>query len=611
MSERADIALGGAAYPILPGGYKRESVGRVPSALHRVEVTALETGLLRAAGSAGGWSGLAVGPGAQRLGVEPWPQSVSASDATIAAATPKPGYGVLPRAVIGDAAYFALGKNLYKFGAGSDASWSAATFVKDCTETISAVIAWKGMAIVGRGPFYDGYWYLPGTGALSTWRAGERVAHGVTSQGALHYTNDLPHYSTIPSQQEQLRIGVTRYDGTVWTDTRRVDSRIRQLLIHNGRVAILTNSSVQLLGGQEYQGTAANPVAYWVGDPQGGTTYGSNATAEDLTFAESFRGKLYTWLGGRIASWDGAQANAGWVYEGPEGTVCYGSCVAGGRLIVSLANRSGIVEVWATGGDGDWWRIGADSGAARLWPTNVAGCGGVDFVCFVPESGTLERYRIVARGSSRTAWSAAASWVSPLLDLGDRMTPKAWRRVEAEFANPDGRAWGYGALSVSLDYSIDAGKNWTQAATLTTAAAADRVWRLAADLPSGVLATTLQLRVRWADVTNWTPVLCGAAAEGLPMPAPGRRRRWQLHITCSDRAVNRAGGRLERTGKQLAADLWAAYDAGAVVQLIDVDDRDGDDPRDVRIIRLVEKAGKASDQWRWGETVLEVDVLEI
>ncbi|HMM49086.1 MAG TPA: hypothetical protein PKE32_05685 [Miltoncostaeaceae bacterium] len=611
MADLGDIALGGAAYPIVPGSYQREPAHGRAAAVQRLGVGELTAGVGFPRGSRGGFLSTAIGPNVSAAGVEPWPYSTVFADTTLAADGRAPSQGAaLVSCVVAGRAYIAIGQHLYALRAAGQATWGPATHLIDCGQTITALIPLMGNIVVGRQPWYDGLLYKPSNGALSTWRGGERVNIGAAYNGHLFYAPSIPAVAGTPGNQESLRIGLWTHTALATTGNRYAEGVIRHVLPHAGKLAVITDRAVQLIGGRAYYGTASDPNPDWRGEFEDGTSHGTTATYFDLTFAHSFKGKLYTWLGNRVVSWDGRRADAGWIMDGPSGVACYGACVAAGWLIVSVINRANEGELWATDGLGAWFRIGHHaSDQIRLWPTNAGGTGQVDFLTWFNGAPQCELYRVNARYWPSGTLAATSAWISPLLDGDDPTLSKAWRFVAATFADPAGYAWGATPPTVSLHYSLDAGATWTLAEA-DAPAAPTRALRLSAALPPDTIGAHLQLRVTWENVVDWAPVLVGVSADYLPLYPASTRRRWTLAVRCSDQAVDRDGRRLSRTGRELAADLWAARDAGDTVTLRDVDDPDGLNEYAVRIVGIREKAAKASDQARWGETTVELELVE-
>ncbi|HEU0113118.1 MAG TPA: hypothetical protein VFQ80_00490 [Thermomicrobiales bacterium] len=328
----------------------------------------------------------------------------------------------------------------------------------------------------------------------------------------------------------------------------------------------------------------------------------------------AFAGRLWTWVGNRIVSWDGT-ANGRWVGERLEGQTCLGATVAGGFLVLTLIARNGNRETWATDGDG-WWLIetAASVQAERISPANLAGCGGWDVAVFRNGSATYARYRLEYRAPSAHTYPAAgaAQWTSSLLDAGQREVSKTWRRAGAGFAWPEGRGDDASADAVDLflDYSLDGGATWAQAATATVTGGGTRLADLEGALPAGSRSRWLQIRVRWDGVADWAPTLSGVWADWSVLPAGAARRRWELTIRCGDRLVRRDGAVETQTGRQLAADLWAAWDAGALLDFRDIDADAADVAYAVRIVAIRETAARPADAGRWGESEVALTLVE-
>jgi hypothetical protein len=121
----------------------------------------------------------------------------------------------------------------------------------------------------------------------------------------------------------------------------------------------------------------------------------------------------------------------------------------------------------------------------------------------------------------------------------------------------------------------------------------------------------VQLRATWASVVDWAPVLTGLWAEYELLDSPARRRRWRFKVHARDAAVQRDGAVSTRTGRQLAADLWAAWEAGATVPFTDLDFDATDTTYQVRIIGIAEEVAKPADGGRWGEAALALTLVEV
>ena len=106
-------------------------------------------------------------------------------------------------------------------------------------------------------------------------------------------------------------------------------------------------------------------------------------------------------------------------------------------------------------------------------------------------------------------------------------------------------------------------------------------------------------------------VLTGLWAEYELLDAPARRRRWRFKVHARDATVQRDGTLATRTGRQLAADLWAAWEAGATVPFRDLDFDATGTTYQVGIVGIAEEVPKPADGGRWGEAVLALTLVEV
>jgi hypothetical protein len=165
-------------------------------------------------------------------------------------------------------------------------------------------------------------------------------------------------------------------------------------------------------------------------------------------------------------------------------------------------------------------------------------------------------------------------------------------------------------VNVFLDYSLDAGATWSQAATATVSGSGARIVELVGELPAGARSRWLQLRVRWESVSDWAPALTGVWADWSVLPAGATRRRWEVTVRCGDRLVRRDGSVETRSGRQVAADLWAAWETGALLDFRDVDADATDAAYVVRIVALRETTARPADAGRWGESEATLTLVE-
>jgi hypothetical protein len=625
MAQAGTIVLGGVGYPLTAGSYRRRAEAMPAGAVRsgRTAIRAFGGGQRQAVQEDGaadrGWDGLGVGPGPAGHGVLPWPGEAIHPDALtdLPTATTR-----VHAAVAGNHVFLGIGRWLYRTPALADPAWGGLTLVADAGagQTIATLAAVGDQVILGLGPAADAKVYAPAAGTLGTWRAGERASVALGYQGQLVFAPRTPALGGTPGSMERLRLSLTRWNGLAASDERWLDAPIVSMGLFAGSVSIATRASLWLLGGQPDPGAPDDPDVsgdqsrrpQWRGDPAPVFSHGSWTAADDFSFLLGFGGRLYTWLAGAVQWWDGGGA-AGWTRTPVEGAACHGGCVAGGWLVVALRTRAGAGEVWATDGVG-WWRIGQTpaGSAARLWPTALHGAGARDVLLFRDGSATCDLLRLTPRSVAAHALRTSGEWPSPLLDAGERGAAKAWRAVGASFAAPEvvGNPASTDPVTVALDWSVDGGATWTEAATTTVADPAERLLELEAGLPGGTLARWLQLRVRWSGVQDWAPTLAGVWADWTLPPLPRARRRWTFAVRCADRQLAPDGSLLPRSGRELAAALWDAWEAGATLPFEDIDHAATGAAHPVRIAALEERIPAPADAGRWGESVVEVEVVE-
>jgi hypothetical protein len=119
------------------------------------------------------------------------------------------------------------------------------------------------------------------------------------------------------------------------------------------------------------------------------------------------------------------------------------------------------------------------------------------------------------------------------------------------------------------------------------------------------------LRVRWESVGDWAPVLVGVWAEFEVLDSPARRRRWSFRVQTRDQVVDRGGGTLQRTGRQLIAELWGAWEQGTPLTFRDQDYDADPVERTVRIVGISETVPAPADAGRWGDAVVALQLVEV
>ena len=408
-----DVELAGLAYNVVPGGYKKGrrkplTVSR-PAArkITRTELGPFAGGLGQAvvAGNAAtaGWEGATVGPAFAGAGVEPFPNAATFNDPGLLD-VPGPAqraYGV----VAGTTAYIGIGRRIYQSVALGSGVWSALSVAADLGAgfVISGLAYWQDDLLIMLSSGQDIRKYNTATGAVTVWRTGEKAQKGAAYAGQLVYA---PLAANNP---EELRLSGTKWNGNAITHLRYLDAPILNIAHFNGMVAIATRKSLYFMGGQPYPGEPddaaisgdSSRAPEWRGDPEPVMTHGVYAEGDDFTFLESYRGRLYTWLGGRVAEYDDSAEQGRWARMGPEGTACYGACVAGDWLVVAIAGRYGSnVALWGFDGTG-WWTLAqraANATGGTAWaPSDVT-------------SGTLKAWFKADAGISVANGAAIPQW---------------------------------------------------------------------------------------------------------------------------------------------------------------------------------------------------------
>jgi hypothetical protein len=638
-----DVELHGANYNVVPGTYERGR--RKPLAVSkpgtrktgRAEFGPFSQGLLQATGNDGerGWGGITVGPVFDGAGVEPFPNVAATAGPAIldVPLQTQRAYGVIANG----AAYVGLGRRIYKSVALTNGTWADWTVAADLGVgfTISGMVYSKDDVFILLSTGQDIRRLNTTTNAVTVWRTGEKAVLGCA------YAGELIYASLLANATDVLRLSGTKWNGNAVTHFRALDAPIVRMANFNGKVAIATRKSLYFMGGQPYAGEAddasvtadTSKAPAWIGDPEPVMTHGQYAEGDDFVFLESYRGRLYTWLGGRVAEFD-PSGEGNWLRSGPEGVNCYGAAVAGDWLVVAIASRyGGTFDLWGFDGQG-WWLLHqrpAASATRILWPCPLAGAGNRDLIAFWEGGGSYDLIRLVWRSTTVNTYAAAGTWTSPLIDGDDAAKDKRWTRGGAVFAAPDyrGNAASVDGVIFPIEYSIDGGVTWTAAVSQSAVSGATRVFTRDFTFNNPPQSRLLQLRCRWSSVLDWAPVLTSlwmeyedAEAYALAEVAEAtydqglldenrRRRRWELTISASDRNPRRDGQLSALTGRQTIQALWAAWATGAPVTFKDIDNDTDPVTYTVEIVDIEEKAAKPSDAARWGESVVTLTLEEV
>lgn len=609
MTQTTDIVLAGAGYMLAPGSYRRAADGPAEGRINRIAIRDFFGGQHRALQLERDkhWDSESIGPAYFGQGVEPWPVSTGKLDSGL---NPDGPFSVSQRApsiIVRAYCYVANGRYLYKGPTLTNPSWPGFTKVADLGAgvQINQLVYYQGNIACLCGLTSEIKLYNVDTNGVTNWSTtAEHAKWGVGYQQRIVYGEPAAGH------EDELKMST---GGGI--DTRYLDAPIANIALWQGKVIVATQQSLWTLGGQSDPETAN-----WIGDPEPFFTHGVWAADDDFKFLLAYGGRLYTWLGNQVVEWNPSGAKAGWRAIGLEGQNCWGAAIAGNMLVVAMTTKQGTSELWAFDGNG-WWRINSvdlGSGQRICWPMHTGGAGNFDLVTFRDGNANVlyDLYRMIWRGDTAQTYSSTATWVSSLLDANERDKSKAWRKVGATFAAPEirGVATSTDAVIVTLSYSIDGGKSVIQAATktLTGGPDANRVVTLEGAIASAAAVSPfLQLQVKWSSVSDWAPVLVGVWAEFETLDNPARRRRWSFKVHARDGTVHRDGGVEARTGRQLAADLWQAWQQEATLTFRDLDDAADPVERNVRIVAIAEDVAKPADADQWGDSVISLQLIEV
>lgn len=300
----------------------------------------------------------------------------------------------------------------------------------------------------------------------------------------------------------------------------------------------------------------------------------------------------------------------GWRSIGVEGRSCYGVTVSGSWLIVSIRVFDGQGQLWAYDGSG-WWLI--EAGTLRIWPVSLAGAGGFDLLGFRDASTTYDLYRLVHRDPASPAWRSRGSYRTSLLHADHPDETKIWRSISASFASPEqrGNSASTDFVDLTIQYSVDGGETWIDAATNSVGGTVGQVYELGGAL-SGTLPLSryLQVEVEWASVSDWTPTLTALAIGYERIGEENRRRRWQFTVSARDRQIERDGGAHLRTGPEIVTDLWTAWETASPVPFRDVDYDTDPTERRVQVVSLVESVLAPANTAAVGISQIQVILVE-
>ena len=618
MTQATDIVLDGAGYMLAPGGYRRSQDGIAEGRTGRVTMQDFFGGQRRALQLERdrGWGGIGTGAALDGQGVAPWPHVETAALAVsseIPSATTR-----IPTATVNDHVFFAIGAKLYRTVALSAPAWASPTQVWDSGGPAITSLAWyNDDLLIAQGDAADLVVFQYPAGPVATLLAGEKGHHVAGYAG-------FALWSRAQAGGATSEIRMVTGSGV---ESRYLDARVARLTTASGKVWAASNTSLYSFTGRVRETLAPNPAwtpgstdptsipaLRWSGEWDPFFQHGSWSAGDDYTFLLGFGGRLITWLGKRVVEHNPSGDRAGWRDLGLGGRSCRGACVAGAWLVVALEATDGASEVWAWNGAG-WWLVLRDAtgDAGWTWPIGLSGAGSHDVLVFRDGSRDIDLLRLLGRSTSAHALSAGGSYVTSLLDAGERDREKAWRKIGATFTSPEplGDPASTDPVTISLDWSADAGATWTAAASRAVLPTDGAVDLLAAIASDAAVSRFAMLRVTWTDVIDWAPVLTGLWIEFEALDAPARRRRWEMAVLAHDQVVRRDGGLVSQTGRELIASLWTAWEAGTPLPFRDIDHDADPTERRVLIVGIRERVARPADAGETGDAVVELTLVEV
>jgi hypothetical protein len=621
--QATDIVLDGAGYMLLPGAaaYTRGQDGIAEGRTGRISLRDFFGGQRRAIQLERdkAFDGLAVGPALDGQGVAPWGHATTNVAVPSMTTFPSPDTKV-PFAFVRDRLYFAVGSRLYK-GPHRDGPWSAPVLEWDAGETIvdMCLYASDGLLLTF-GNAKDITFYSTTQQSSQALKAGER---GWSIGG-------YAGYAAWNDARPAARPSYIQLVSGTGVDTRILDYDVIGFANVDAELFVITKQSIYSYNGRVKDVMIPNP-AYsgpedtddptirahqWSGEFTPYFQHGVYTEADDYRVFVGYGGRIHAWVAGQMMEDNPRGDRAGWRTTGLSGRRCFGGTVAGGYVVVSIESHEGMNELWAWDGAG-WWRIAQKAITASgtwIWPVPLGGGGdGRDLMVFREGEAAVDLFRLQHRSTGALAFPPSARFVTPMIDAGERDKTKAWRKVGAVFASPvrSGNLDSAATVMVALDLSLDAGATWMEVATRSLAGNTLANSNFSLDAVTTGVSRFVMLRVRWSGVVDWAPVLVGVWAEFEVMDSPARRRRWSFRVQARDQVVDRGGSLLTRTGRQLIAELWDAWQQGVPLSFRDQDYDADPTTRSIRIVGISETVPNPADAGRWGDAVVALQLVEV
>ncbi len=626
MAQPTDIVLDGAGYMLAPGTYQRAQDGMAEGRTGRIVFRDFFGGLKRhlQLERDRGFDGDHIGPALNGQGVQPW--AVRSGPYSMPSGTAQASADIrVPSVICGGRLHVALGARLIKFDAPGGASLGPATLYTAAGNILDMCLYSSNGMILALGSGHDIIWVRSSDAMTAPVLADER-ATAIGGYGG---------YAVYRDARTAARPTYVRQVTGTQVETRILDYDIERLENAGASIYAITAGAIYEYRGRVRTVQRSNP-AYtgvdstepptvgnmeWTGDWEPFFQHGVTAEPDDFRFFVGFGGNILAWVAGEAMEYKPTGERAGWRATGLTGRRCFGGCVAGGYAVVSIESHEGRNELWAWDGSG-WWKIASQPMAATgywIWPTNLNDTARHDLMCFKHGSAQVDIFRLHHRSGTVHAFSPTAEFITPMIDAGERDKAKAWRRIGATFSSPErfGDLASTDNVACYLDFSLDGGATWTQAAGGFTHAFsgvegnAPGAMTFGLDAAIGATSRWIMLRVRWQGVSGWAPILTGLWAEYEILDSPARRRTWAFDIVAQDQVINRAGAPLATTGRQLIAGLWESWETGSTVAFRDIDYDAAAIERTVRIVGIAEKAARPADHGRWGDSVVSLRLVEV
>lgn len=593
MGERYDVTLGTNGYLVAPKSYRRgldrvTTLGGPPVRIVQREWR----GALRATQRERDryWTSVGLRPRLDGAGLGPGP--LQRAPVTIAGLTPLvERYWVLA----GGRPYLAAGDKLWQLdraGAGPYLLGGATQLGGVLGATASGLAQWRDASLfVARSGSDLWRWDIGGV-SFTTYAS-------LTFKGVAVYVGSVWGLGSAAEPARLLRVAdlaAGTVDAAGWT----LDGALRS-------TAVVVRDAL-------YVATARSLWRCRMGGPASAPSYDVQPLFSGDSFGDAFvyladyQGELYTWYAGEVRRLaPGGRLES----TGLRADSCVGLTVAGNVLVagvIGTAQYSGN-QLWAYDGAG-WWCLGVVTDVRHPFGSGgyfddasvLAGIWGQSQL-----TGWQLRELAVQPGLAPTGEVVSSWWTGPQPD-----EDKRWVRVGCEMVAP-GQASSpglpdYGAITVTLSYSLD-GTNFTVAGS--QALDTSRATTLAYTLPAGTSAKGIALKWALSGVSDGGPTLTALWAEYRTQEAPVRRRHWEFDILAGDEQVDRLGSAVPRSGRQIAAELWAAWESGAPLAYRDLDYDLAPTVRTVRIVDLTEGVKVPGDAGRWGESVVSVKLVEV